>query len=192
MAVAGEAWLPPALPSAPVARPVSDTTTTTPPPAAPSAAAPDTAPGFEQRLGAAALARISYPWARLGYSITFLGPRSGLLGGTLPGTHSILLFVRPGEDVSLLAHVIAHEIGHAVDKTYNTGARRQRWLELRGVSVSTPWFTCDRCADFTTGAGDFAETFAVWQVGPPDHSRVAPAPPPAQLAPLVWLFEPSS
>src|SRR5437879_1397363 len=66
--VPGQAWLPPAMPSAPVAAPVSDTTTTTPP-AAPSAAAPDIAPGFEQRLGAAALARISYPWARLGYSI---------------------------------------------------------------------------------------------------------------------------
>jgi hypothetical protein len=151
----------------------------------------DLAPGWEQRRGAAALARITYPWQELGYSIQFFGPMAGLLGGTVPNQHLIALFVRPNEHVNLLTSVIAHELGHAVDKTYNNDDRRRRWLEARGLPSTTPWFTCDKCTDLATGSGDFAEVFVAWQTR---HAyfrgQLAPAPTDTQLAALQEFFQP--
>jgi hypothetical protein len=146
--------------------------------------------GNPQERGAEALALIHYPWKRLGYSISFLGPRPGLLGGTIPEQRQIVAFVRPDESVQQLAHVIAHELGHAIDKTYNSDARRQLWLHLRGAPSSEPWFTCYACPDFATGSGDFAETFAFTMVGDFDRSQLGPPPDAATLARLTPLFEP--
>lgn len=168
------------------------------PPAAPppteiasDASAADRSPGWEQRRGAKALGLITYPWQQLGYSISFVGSRPGLLGGTIPERHQILLFVRPDEDVNLLASVIAHELGHAVDKTYNNDDRRRSWLEARGLPATTRWFTCNMCPDFATGSGDFAEAFVAWQTGRAYYrGQLAPAPSDAQLATLRGFFQP--
>jgi hypothetical protein len=160
-------------------------------PVPPAAPAPDLSPGWEQRRGAEALGRIMYPWQRLGYSIVFAGARPGLLGGTIPEQHRIILFVRPDEDVGVLAAVVAHEIGHAIDKSYNNDSRRRAWLEARGLPSTTPWFTCYACPDFTTGSGDFAESFAAWQTGSQYfHGRLAPAPSASQLTALQRYFSP--
>ncbi|MBV8161853.1 MAG: hypothetical protein JO265_13095 [Acidimicrobiia bacterium] len=168
------------------------TTTTTAPLRAQPSAVPVArslpAPASPQQRGAEALELIHYPWQQLGYSITFLGPRPGLLGGTIPAQREILAFVRPDESTQLLAHIVAHELGHAIDKTYNNDARRQLWLRLRGVSTSEPWFTCYACPDFATGSGDFAETFAYSMVGDFDHSQLTPFPDAAMLARLSPLF----
>jgi hypothetical protein len=139
---------------------------------------------------AAALARVSYPWQQLGYRIVFLGPQAGVWGRTSPRSMGFIdIYVRPDESVDMLAHVIAHEIGHAVDLTYGNDQRRQVWEELRGVSPR-PWFTCSMCEDFSTPAGDFAETFAYWQLHDFSRSELAPAPTAAQLAQLTPLFQP--
>jgi hypothetical protein len=154
----------------------------------PPAAAPAPPPPRSQADDV--LSRIHYPWQQLGYTISFEGPRAGLLGGTIPSTHQIIAFVRPGEPTDLITHVIAHEIGHAIDKTYNTPARRQQWLQLRGVSPNQPWFTCSGCLDFATPAGDFAETFAAWQLGVQSRSTLAPPPDAATMVALSRLFSP--
>jgi uncharacterized membrane protein YgcG len=140
-------------------------------------------------VGAAALAQISYPWQQLGYQIVFLGPRSDLMGQTFFDEHRIEVYLRDGESRLMVAHVIAHEIGHAIDVAYNTPERRQQWLNLRGASTSQPWFGCSSCDDFSSPAGDYAETFSFWQVGPSaDYSHLAPPPSPQQLNELIPLF----
>jgi hypothetical protein len=137
-----------------------------------------------------ALGRITYPWQQLGYRIVFLGPQPGIAGRTSPlSLATIEIYVRPDETVDMLAHVIAHEIGHAVDLRYGNDQRRSLWLELRGVGPQ-PWFTCSMCQDFSTPAGDFAETFAYWQLHNYSRSMVAPLPTAAQLSQLAKLFEP--
>jgi hypothetical protein len=140
-------------------------------------------------VGAAALAQISYPWQQLGYQIVFLGPRPDLMGQTIFDAHRIEIYLRQGESQPMVAHVIAHEIGHAADVAYNTPERRQQWLNLRGASTSQPWFGCERCDDFSSPAGDYAETFSFWQLGPDaDRSHLAPPPSPDQLKQLIPLF----
>jgi hypothetical protein len=163
-----------------------------PPPGAPLVrATPPTSP--PPPIGAAALSQISYPWQQLGYQIVFLGPRPDLMGQTFFDQHRIEVYLRDGESRLMVAHVIAHEIGHAADVAYNTPERRQQWLHLRGASTSQPWFGCDRCDDFSSPAGDYAETFSFWQVGPDaDFSHLAPPPSPDQLRQLTPLFFASS
>jgi hypothetical protein len=162
--------------------------TTAPPPLpTPVALAPPSPPS--PPVGAAALSQISYPWQQLGYQIVFLGPRSDLMGQTIFDAHRIEIYLRNGESQLMVAHVIAHEIGHAADVAYNTSDRRQQWLQLRGASTSEPWFGCDGCDDFSSPAGDYAETFSFWQVGPrADFSHLAPPPSPDQLKQLIPLF----
>ena len=134
-----------------------------------------TQPATTQDRISAALARVSYPWQQLGYRINFLGPQSGVSGRTSPRSMGFIdIYVRPDESVDTLAHVIAHEIGHAVDLTYGTDQRRQLWEQLRGMGPRT-WFTCSMCEDFSTPAGYFAETFAYWQLHDYSRSEVAPA-----------------
>jgi hypothetical protein len=51
------------------------------------------------------------------------------------------------------------------------------------------WWACDACTDYATGAGDFAEVFAVSQLGPVDfRSEIGPPPDAATLTALAPLF----
>jgi hypothetical protein len=167
------------------ADPAPTTTTTTTVPADPT----DTSPGWEQRWGEAALARMSYPWAQVGFRINFSGAMPGYYGKTLRSAREIDIYVRPGESFEFLRHVVAHELGHAIDIAYNDPARHRRWQELRGIDTSTPWVVWNQM-DFATPAGDFAETFAAWQVGDASRSRMAPAPDAATMLALAPLFFP--
>ena len=158
------------------------TTTTTVPAPDPN----DFSPGWEQRWGQAALARISYPWQQLGYSVTFLSGEPGMLGKTMPGSRRIQIFVRQGESFERMSHALAHELGHAVDLTYGDTGRHAQWMQLRGIDQSLPWFMW-RGRDYGSPAGDFAETFAYWQAGPSDYSDFGP---PKDLAALLPFFHP--
>lgn len=165
---------------------VPPTTTTTLPPFDPG----DQAPGWEQRWGEAALARINFDPAQVGYTVQFLPARPGYYGMTYPNERRIDIWVRPAQPFELLLHVLAHELGHAVDLTWNDDARRGEYLQIRGLG-SRNWFTCDGCTDFSTPAGDFAEVFAYWAVGGTDFkSTLAPAPSPEQLDQIVRFFVP--
>lgn len=173
---------------------VPPTTTTTVPPTTtttlPVFDAADQAPGWERRRGEAALARVAYDWQSIGYTIRFLPARPGYLGMTYPREQRIDVWVRPDESLEMLTHIVAHELGHAVDVTWNDAGRHGRYLAIRGISPRN-WFTCDGCTDFSTPAGDFAEVFATWATGVGEFkSRLAPVPSPEQLAQLAPLFGP--
>jgi hypothetical protein len=86
----------------------------------------------------------------------------------------------------LTAYDLAHELGHAFDLDNNTPDRRTRWRELRGIDPEAAWFGCNRCPDYNTPAGDFAETFAFLLLGPGNyHSRLAEAPTKDQIRELA-------
>lgn len=138
----------------------------------------------------AALAMITFPWQQqLEYQIVFMDPQNGYRAMTYPRQHRIEIYARPGDNTTRLAHDIAHELGHAVDVTFNTPELRRKWMELRGIDPSTPWFACNKCSDFTSPAGDFAETFALLQVGK-DYfaSRIAPKPTDKDIPALIAFF----
>jgi len=139
----------------------------------------------------AALAMIHFPWQQLNYHIVFMAPRPGFRAMTFPSQHRIEVYARPNDDVRLLAYDIAHELGHAIDVTYNTVQTRKNWMRLRGIDPSTPWFGCNKCSDFETPAGDFAETFALLMLGPKDFRGLIAPPPTAQQISGLYPFFPS-
>ena len=143
-----------------------------------------------QERGAAALAALDYPWQRLGYAVEFR-PHDGTVAGLAdPRTRTITVYVRPDHDELQLRATIAHELGHALDFGFGTDERRRRYRELRGLAGGTSWFPCDRCEDYASPAGDWAEVFAAALVGNGDfRSRMAGPPSPEQVAQLRSLFE---
>ena len=159
--------------------------------AALAAPAPTTSGGTAPERGEAALRRLSYPYQQLGYTIEFLPGMPGYFGRGFHEQHRIEIYVRNSQSDAELAHVVAHEIGHAVDWMYHTPARDRQWLLLRGVDPSTEWAPCPFCTDFGAPSGDFAETFALWQLGQTSFaSTLAPRPTAAQLQELSKLFYP--
>jgi hypothetical protein len=137
------------------------------------------------------LAAYSYDWRNgiPGWEISFHEARSGVLGYTFVEERRIEVYVRPEMSESLLAHVIAHEIAHAIDVTHNSGDDRARWQALRGIEEK-PWWPGNGASDFSTGAGDFAESFAAWQVGDGSfRSMIGDPPEAAEFALLLELSE---
>ena len=108
-------------------------------------------------------------------------------GATLPAERRIEIYVRGDQSAADVAYVVAHEIGHALDVTYLTGAERRQFAAARGYDVRK-WWTCSGCDDRSTGAGDFAEVWADSQVGVPAwRVRIAGAPNAAQRAMAVHM-----
>ncbi len=165
----------------------------------PAAAIPGSTPGVttesdlglpdHERIGREALAGISYPWEQLlgDWTIEFHTSTDGLYGLTLVPERTIEIYVRSDQSPGMVRHVIAHELGHAVDVALNDGSDRRRWVEARGLD-SAPWWPDSGAADFRTGAGDFAESFAAWQVGPAGfRSELGPPPDATQIELLAEL-----
>jgi hypothetical protein len=137
----------------------------------------------------AALALIEFPWRQLQYDIVFMAPRPGVRAMTFPSQRRIEIYARPKDNAQLLAFDIAHELGHAIDATRNTAQIRQKWMKARGIDPATPWFGCSGCSDFNTPAGDFAETFAFFLLGPGHFAgRIAPPPSVKQIPELASFF----
>ena len=86
------------------------------------------------------------------------------------------MFVRDTDTASTLHRVLAHEIGHVIDVEWNSEDDRARWLEQRGLPGSTRWWPNAEAPDFATGAGDFAEAFAVLETGITTRSTLAGQP----------------
>lgn len=153
-------------PVTPSPRPEPTPTPTTPPPP-PAVDDPAT-------RGARALALVGYPWQQNlpGWSIGFLEGQDGLRGLTYSGEQRIEVYVRPGDSDWDIARVIAHELGHAADLTLNDTGDRRRWKQQRGIGDDIAWWPGSGGNDFGSGAGDFAECFATWQMGSASLSAV--------------------
>ena len=143
----------------------------------------------QRRLAASALSMIRYDWRRKlpGWEIRFLPGRSGYRGSTFPDAKVIEIYVRAGESPESLAHVIAHEIGHAIDTSRFSDVQRQVWRTARGIPPEVPWWPGDGAADYRTGAGDFAESFAYSQVGTDWFSELAAPPGPVERTVLSGM-----
>ncbi len=117
----------------------------------------------EELLGVKALDLISFRWqeALPGWRIRFLPPRKGYLAITFREQRRIDVYVRADRSAVSVAHDISHELGHAIDVTYLNDERRAEVLAIRGLPAQTNWWACNACTDLQTGAGDFAETFAM-------------------------------
>lgn len=124
--------------------------------------------------GMEGLVALSYPWSeRLrGWVIMFLPERAGLRRLTLAAPRRIEIYVRSGDAAWDIGRVLAHEIGHAVDLVHNDFEDRERWRSEREIALGTPWWPESNQSDFATGAGDFAECFASWQVSSASLSTV--------------------
>ncbi len=117
----------------------------------------------EEQVGLQALALVTYDWRTKlpGWRIQFLPARKGYLALTYRIEKRIDVYVRLDRPVEGIAHDISHEIGHALDVTYLDETMRARFLALRNLPGDSPWWACNSCRDLQTGAGDFAEVFAL-------------------------------
>lgn len=125
--------------------------------------------------------------------MVFLEERDGYHGLTRMQYRRIGVYVRPCREQppALLRHVVAHELGHAYDASRLTERDRRHWRRARGIPAGTPWYGCNRCTDFATPAGDFAEVYSQWMREATDNtSTLAPAPAAAELQQLADRFFP--
>jgi hypothetical protein len=118
---------------------------------------------------------VSVTPSQLGYTLHVAGPVRGLRGQTDPNRRTITLFIAAGEAPFMVAHDLAHELGHAYDAERLTAAERAAYLRARGAPRA-PWLP-DGASDYRSGAGDFAEVFALCHAASPVfRSRLAGRP----------------
>ena len=114
--------------------------------------------------------------AQLGYTLRVAGPVAGLRAQTDNAARTITLFVAPDETPNVVAHDLAHEIGHAFDARRLTPPQRAAYLRARGAPGAR-WLPGQRVSDYGSGAGDFAEVFALCHAPSPVYrSRLAGRP----------------
>lgn len=142
-----------------------------------------------QERGEAALASLDYDWRRLGYRVQFRPYDGTSLGSANRVTRTITVYVKPQQSELSLRTSLAHELGHALDFEHGDADRRATYRRVRGLSPSSAWWPCNRCNDYSSPAGDFAEVFAAWLVGPGDFRGRLKGPPSAgELQELTPLF----
>ena len=177
---------------APVKRAPAPAVATASAPAPQPSAAPATAePTTPESKGAAALELISYPWQRLGYSVSYTGENPGLLGKANCSTHQITIYVRSSQTVRQVAFVTAFELGHAVDCGLMTDQKRAEWAQIRGFAPGWTWFPNCLCTEDNYGSGDISMVFANWLVPNGGYRwRSNLAGPPPSMEPLIPYLQP--
>ena len=122
------------------------------------------------------------------WEVEFEGERVGIRALTYPAEQRIVVYVRRDDTPESLHRVFAHELGHVVDVELNSNDERERWRQQRNIDSDVPWWPSAEAPDFATGAGDFAETFAVLETGITTRSTVAAQPTSGDLALLRELM----
>lgn len=142
-----------------------------------------------QQRGSQALASLHRPVAH-GWTVRFAVYRGRYVGFADATKKVVTLWVKPTDSQQNLRITLAHELGHVLDYTRLTEARRADYLEIRGRGgYRGRWYPCDGCEDYAAAAGDFAEVYAYWLAGAGDfRSRFAAAPDRAQLDRLGAFF----
>lgn len=147
-------------------------------------------PGVSAR-SAEAMELVGFDWETTlpGWTIDFVEGETEIAGYTWSNERRIEIFVRSHSTPESLHRVLAHEFGHAVDVSLNSANERRSWLTQRNAE-GLQWWPNSGKADFQTGAGDFAETFAVWMTGNADdfRSEVGPVPSADDLALIDQLL----
>lgn len=141
-------------------------------------------------LGAQAEALLPFDWEAVlpNWEINYRGHNTQFRGLTYPYDRTIEIFVRESDTPERLVSIVAHELGHALDVEYLTAEQRESWLEIRNIDDS-PWWADAYASDFQSGAGDFAEAFAVWAVNDESSSEIAGQPSRAQIEHLVTMLD---
>jgi hypothetical protein len=88
----------------------------------------------------------------------------------------ITVYVRTTDAPERVAHDIAHELGHAYDARFLHPRDHRAYLVLRRRPRAAWWPTAGG-PDYASGAGDFAEVFALCHSPSPEfRSTLAPRP----------------
>jgi hypothetical protein len=142
-------------------------------------------------LGQQALERVTFDWRTPfpTWRVEFRGARDGIRALTYPAERRIEIFIRPTDTATSLHRVFAHELGHVIDVEMNSDRDRDRWLDQRAIPRATPWWPTAESPDFATGAGDFAEAFAVWETGVSTRSTIGDQPDSADVELLIELAQ---
>ena len=104
------------------------------------------------------------------------GGREGLRALTYPHEQRIEVFVRRDDTTESLHRVLAHEFGHVIDVELNSSGRSRSMGSSTTTRRVGRWWPGESAPDFATGAGDFAEAFAVLETGVRSQSSVAGQP----------------
>ncbi|MEY2535136.1 MAG: hypothetical protein QOF29_3046 [bacterium] len=123
-----------------------------------------------------AQALVSVTPQQLGYRLRVAGPLPGVRGRADTAAKTITLFVAPHAAVHQVAHDLAHELAHAFDAERLSTAERAAYLRGRGATGAS-WWPGGEASDYRSGAGDFAEVFALCHAVSPEYrSRLAARP----------------
>jgi hypothetical protein len=145
---------------------------TTDPPGGPRAGSAEERDALLRR----ALSLVSLPHGKFGYRLVAAPARAGVRAQIDRSSRTITVFVSTSDARHRVAHDVAHELGHAYDDRRLTPALRRGYLRRRGV-LGTAWWPGGRFSDLRSGAGDFAEVFALCHAPSPEfRSRLAPRP----------------
>lgn len=126
--------------------------------------------GFEAEVGAAAEATIDFDFRSVlsDWQIGYAEDHPDFLGITRSEDKSIVVHVEPDASVDVVAAVLMHEVGHAIDLERLTDEKRSQWIQLR--QMPSTWWPGNGLSDFAVGAGDFAEAVSAVTTGSPSSS----------------------
>jgi hypothetical protein len=126
--------------------------------------------GFPAEVGLAAEASIDFDFrdALPDWQIGYAEDHPDFLGVTRSEDKSIFVHVEPNASAEIVAAVLMHEVGHAIDLERLTDEQRAEWIVLR--DMPSTWWPGNGLNDFAVGAGDFAEAVSALTTGSPSSS----------------------
>jgi len=126
--------------------------------------------GYPAEMGNAAEATVEFDFrsALPDWQIGYADDHPDFLGVTLSAQQLITVHVEADATVEIVAAVLMHEVGHAIDLEFLDDEMRSEWIDLRGMPAT--WWPGNGLSDFAVGAGDFAEAVSALTTGSPSSS----------------------